>query len=369
MLKLIHDLSEKTTPLSSGLEATHHEQLFQGYLQSHTIRNHSSLTIAKDKRFLESWFQTFGVNGGSLYVWEAMAPIEGRKRIVEYGKTLIQAELANQTIRTYLGTLRSFFQYVLEHPVVFDQKEKPIRLISLYGQIEQPVSEYDIPQHSFDGSDKRRGVPLDPAKLYEFYSLLRRHYLTGSHLHVRARNYTMMVLAGESGLRAAELRHLEIKSDLFFDSKKLQTRFAKGANGSGKKSRLTLFTPLARDSVRFYLRCHRKHVSDNKDNPYLFPAQSGQGPLSYTQMCTFLSEMVGIANEKDLFVGRHLGWHWLRRIFATRFIESFPNELPTLISLLGHSSFGTVHKYIHHSQAWMDTRIQGVLERVEKDGY
>jgi site-specific recombinase XerD len=351
------------------MESLHHKQLMDGFFQSHVIRNHSAATIKNNMRFLESWFQTYGSENRPLWSWEAMRPVEGRKRIVEYGKALIQVELANQTIRSYLGTLRSYFEYVLEHPFVFDKSGSPHRLIAYYGPIEQPISEYDIPQHSYDGSDKRLGVPLDPAHLHEFYSILRKHYLLGSHAHVRARNYTMVVLAGESGLRANELRNLETEKDLFFDSKKIQTRSAKGTNGSGKRSRLTLFTPLARDTSRFYLKTHRPQLVGIGQNSYLFPAQYGGGPISYPQMAQFLAEMVDLANRKGLFIADHFSWHWMRRIFATRFIETFPNELPTLIALMGHSSFGTIHKYIQHSLAWMDRHIQGVVERVEHDGY
>lgn len=373
MLRVVHGLKADSNlsidHLTTGLEEFHHKQLLDGFFQSHEIRNHSPRTIEKNKRLLQIWFQNNDAGGHPLYTWTAMRPIEGRKRIVEYGKHLLAAELSNQTIRTYLGTLRSYFQYVLEHPFVFDQQGKPQRLIALYGPIEQPVSEYDIPQHACDGSDKRRGVPLDPAMLYGFYSTIRKYYLPGSHLHTRGRNYAMMVLAGESGLRADELRHLEIKKDLFFESKKIQTRFAKGSRGSGKRARLTLFTPLARDTVRYYLKCHRPHLRFSKDHDYLFPSQKSEGPIAYSRMCESLAEMVKTANQNGVFVADHLSWHWMRRIFATRFIELFPNELPTLISLLGHSSFGTVHKYIHHSQAWMDEKIQGVLERIERDGY
>jgi site-specific recombinase XerD len=58
----------------------------------------------------------------------------------------------------------------------------------------------------------------------------------------------------------------------------------------------------------------------------------------------------------------HMSWHWMRRMFATRFIERFPNKLSVLITLLGHMNPGTVHRYIRHSQGWMDEQIQQALQ-------
>jgi len=205
---------------------------------------------------------------------------------------------------------------------------------------------------------------LNPLCLFKLHD----NYPETGGLHVRARNYTMAILAGESGLRANELRHLEIKKDLFFESKKLQTRYAKAASGSGKRTRLTLFTPLARDTAEFYIRKHRPHLVASSANDFLFPSQEEDKVIGYDSMALFLSEMILLANKKGFPVAGHFSWHWFRRIFATRFIETFPTELPALISLLGHSSLGTVHRYIHHSQAWMDEKIQSVVERVEKNG-
>ncbi len=353
----------------SAATMTHHEQLIAGFIQSHRVRNHSPRTIKRSERFLRGWFEQFGTDDGPLHTWEAMRPVEGRKRIVLYGKTLLDIEVTNQTIRSYLGVLKSYFQYVMDHPYVFNDKDEPQRLEVLYGPIEQVVSEYDIPQHSYDGSEKRRGVPMDPARLYDLYSVLRDHYLGGGHPHVLARNYAMVVLAGESGLRAEELTHLEISKDLFFDSGKLQTRFAKGKRGSGKRSRITLFTPLARDTIRYYLKNHRPNLKGSEKSDFLFPSKMAGYKISYSPMSQFLKDIIKVVNKNGVPVASHMGWHWFRRLFATRFIEKFPSDLPVLMSLMGHSSPSTIHAYIHHSQAWMDEKIRAVMEKVELDEY
>jgi hypothetical protein len=64
---------------------SHHQQLIEGYFQSHLTRNHSERTIAELRRYLKGWFNEYGAPSRPLYVWEAMEPVTGRKRIVEYG--------------------------------------------------------------------------------------------------------------------------------------------------------------------------------------------------------------------------------------------------------------------------------------------
>lgn len=351
--------SAANTPPRFDAEALdQHRALLESYLRSHRTRNHSDKTICKERAFLMGWFETHGTGFRPLYTWEAMAPRTGRERIAEYGQALIQSQLTSDTVRSYLGILRNYFAYVLEHPYV-KTASGSIGLRELYGSMDQPVSEYDIPTHVYDG--ERHGVPFDPERLYEFYSVVLKNYLNipGKAKAITARNYAALVLAGESGLRADELLHLEI-SDLHFDSFKVQTRYAKGTRGSGKRSRLTLFTPLARDTIKFYLNEHRSQINNAGQTTFLFPSKTG-GLLDYASLQKGLVEMIETANRAGFVVLPHMSWHWMRRFFATRFIEHFPNKLASLIKLLGHMNPGTVHRYIRHSEAWVDNQIQEAL--------
>ena len=370
MLKLVTPLSKHARACQEAYgdieAARHHDQLLSAYLQSHVLRNHSPRTVTKVKGFLKSWFKTHGKTGTDLYTWEAMAVITGRRRIADYGQALVDSGLTSGTIRDYLVTLRGYFEFVLSHPYIIDHNEAAHSIRDLYCQIEQPITEYEIPVHSF-GADFNKGLPLDPESLYKFFKLVNQHYLKEKFSHIRARNYAMIVLAGETGLRAEEIAHLEIK-DLFFEPHKVQTRFAKSSRGSGKRARQTLFPPFARDTLRFYLTKHRVHIQGSDNTDILFPSKQGTLIVA-SSMQLFLKEMVAVVNRHGFPVQAHMSWHWFRRIFATRFIETFPDQLPVLISLLGHTSPNTVHRYIHHSKAWMDKRIQTVLEKVDCNGY
>jgi len=171
----------------------------------------------------------------------------------------------------------------------------------------------------------------------------------------------MIVLAGESGLRIDEIINLE-PHDLFFESKKVQTRFAKGTKGSGKRARTTLLTPLAMDTLKYYLTIRKKIIKKSMESPYLFPSKSGN-KLDYSSIHLALKKMVKQAQSEGLPILDHFSWHWMRRIFATRFIERFPHQLSVLVSLLGHVTPNTVHCYVRHSEAWMDEKIKEILNR------
>lgn len=353
MLELVSQPRPRILP-PSDVASADHERLLSSYFQSYRVRNFSPRTIEKEKRFLESWFDEHG-EGSALLTWQAMEPVIGRKRVMDYANALIETELRSDTVRSYLGILRRYFSYVLEFPFV---GVNPMRRIQeVYGPIDQPVTEYDMPQHVYNG--ERLGVPLDPEKLYDFFATLRERYLGSSSWEsVRARNYTLAVIAGESGLRIDELVHLEI-ADLFFESQKIQTRYGKGTHGSGKRARLTLFPPLARDTVSFYLKSIRpKLYRGNGSLVFLSPSAR---PLGYSVVHEALEEMVKISQKAKFPILNHMGWHWFRRIFATRFIENYPNRLSVLVSLLGHTTPNTVHRYVRHSEAWMDAEIQKVL--------
>lgn len=342
----------------------YHCQLIEGYLKSHRVRNHSKRTISKNKKFLYSWFEYHGNENRPLLVWEAMEPVTGRQRIVNYGQLLLDSQISNQTIRNYLGMLKGFFSYVLAHPFV-ETKNGHERLIDLFNRIDQPVSEYDIPSHSHDS--QHLGIPIEPERIYDFLSVIRQHYITQGHYPVlNARNYAMVVLAVETGLRVDELINLDMEKDIFFESKKLQTRYAKGSTGSGKKARVTVFPPLARDTLKYYLKEHRPKLKGAKSSTLLFLSRTGK-KVPYAQVQRFIKDMIRVSNKYDVPVADHFGPHWLRRIFATRFIEKFPSKLPVLIQLLGHSGPATVHHYIRHSAAWTEKEIQNVLEKVAID--
>ncbi len=360
MLHLINSAKNIHSEGSVSSMTQDHELLLEGYMRSHKIRNHSPRTLEREQAFLRGWFVSHSAEDRPFFTWDAMKPIAGRKIISDYAYALIETGLTSETVRSYVGILSRYFAFVLEHAFV-TTTEGVRHIPSLYGPIDQPVSEYNLPRHVYDG--EKEGVPMDPERIYSFYEVLGKAYLgrPGVQQAVSARNYTAVILAGECGLRIDELIHLDIRYDLFFDSKKLQTRFGKGTQGSGKRPRTTLFPPLARDTVSYYLKEHHANISKDCRSNYLFPSNRGR-LMTYSGFHEGLSEMLAAVRKANFQVAPNMTWHWFRRIFATRFIEKFPARMDVLIALMGHSSPNTIHRYIRHSEAWMDRQMQSVIE-------
>lgn len=341
-LKLLNgkEAAPEASPIIVGIEAEgHHQALLEGFYQSHRFKGHTERTIARFKQILTGWFDQFGQGQRPLYTWEAMDPVTGRERLRAYAGGLVDLGLSPNTIRSYLLSLNQYFTFVLSYPFVKSQG-KSLRIDELYGPIAQPVSEFELPVHC---GDAERASPIEPERIHEFLIMLREHYLEAAREKttnlVRGRNYAMVVLAVESGLRADELTHLHV-DDLLFKSHRLQTRFAKGKRGTGKRSRTTLFPPLARDTVRYYQTNYRPHFTNADKSSLLFLSKNGALITSPT-LSRITQDFKKCAKTQRFPVLDHLSWHWYRKMFSTRFIERFPNKLPALLEMLGHSKLST----------------------------
>ena len=179
-LTLVHDLKVVRSPISFAQLLADHRAILQGYLDTHVTRNHSDRTLESDHRFLIGWFESLVTQDDEhpdgqrqLFVWEAMVPVLGRQRIVEFSKGLVEAGLKPRTVQGYLGSLRRLFQYVLEYPYIPGPEIQSI--VSKYGRIEQPVLEYDYPVHTLDQEEE--GFVLTGERLLAFYDFIRLEYI------------------------------------------------------------------------------------------------------------------------------------------------------------------------------------------------
>jgi len=372
-LALVHNLEGVSTPVPFSQMLADHHAILQGYVDTHVTRNHSDRTIESERRFLTGWFESLMVQDDDqpdrqrqLLVWEAMEPMHGRQRIVAFSKGLVDAGLKPRTVQGYLGSLRRLFQYILACPYIPGSQVQS--LVATYGRLEQPVLEYDYPVHTLDQEEE--GFVLTGDRLLQFYDFVRLEYIGCNQKKFPAsRDYTMIVLAGESGLRADEIRHLDALGphrDLFYEHNCLQTRHGKGTNGSGKRVRKTIFTPFAQDTLRVYEDRIRPNFPDAKSNAALFLTESG-GRISYKAMWHNLHIIAEEARKAGLDMPPKLSWHSLRKSFATNFMEQHPDRPWVLMDLLGHLNPSTLHRYVKHSRAYYDQAIEDIVDEMVSD--
>jgi site-specific recombinase XerD len=366
-LALVHNAEVVATPIPLSQLLADHHAILQGYLDTHVTRNHSDRTIESERRFLLGWFESFMMPDDlhpdgerQLFIWEAMVPVLGRQRIVGFSKGLVDAGLKPRTVQGYLGFLRRLFQYVLEYPYIPGLEVQSI--VSRYGRLEQPVLEYDYPLHVLDQEEE--GFVLTDEQLLQFYDFVRLEYIGHNQKKLPAsRDYTMIVVAAESGLRADEIRHLDALGphrDLFYERNCIQTRHGKGTKGSGKRVRKTIFTPFAQDTMRIYEERIRPNFPDAKSDPALFLTESGER-ITYKAMWHNLHVIVAAARKAGLEMPPKLSWHSLRKSFATNFMEQHPDRPWVLMDLMGHLNPSTLHRYVLHSRAYYDHAIEDIV--------
>lgn len=369
-LKLIPKEADVSLPSSHSFvnQLQDHHQILTGYLNTHLLRNHSEKTIQTERDFLTGWFEGLIIEDRShpagerqLLIWEAMKPVVGRQRVMEFTKGIIDVGLKPRTLMTYLGYLRRCFAYVESWPYIPGTPQIPI--VEKYGRIEQPVLEYDYPVHVVDIEDE--GFPPTGKQLLELYELIRVDYVGSQRKKMTAyRDYTMFVLTGESGLRADELLHLDSQGphrDIFYERSRLQTRFGKGTKGSGKRVRKTILSPFAQVTLRQYESLIRPQFPNAKTEPALFLTEDGRR-MTYRAAWSQLKRLVACARKHGADLPPRFGWHLLRKSFATNFIEKNPGSSWVLLDLLGHMSPSTLHRYVKHDRAYIEAALDNYVE-------
>jgi len=348
----------KGTPMSNPLRqisneemAKDHAQILQNYFDSLTTQRLSPKTIDFSRWFIERWFEENGVvadgHHRSLYAWEAMKLLEGRKRIKDFllglstpgddGLPVLQAS----TVRAYANQLERLFASIVDFPYI----DGFLTISSKYGPIENPFTGVQYPIHSRDHLRSERFF-LTPEQILEVLIFLREVYPRLIHRTLTAaRLYTIVLLITETGMRSAEVLNLGEQRDIFYDRKIIQTRFGKGCNSSGPLTRLIPLTRPAEITLKEYEARVRPHFKNSAENPSLFLSSDGNR-LSYGAMQSAFSTFVASARKHGVNLPEKLTIHDLRASFATNYLEEHPDGFWLLMELLGHISPSSTCLYL-----------------------
>jgi len=340
-----------------------HESILRAYLRTFEKRNFDEKTNQRTETFLTKFFESILIKSSrgtsrQLLISDLLDP-SGTEIIDLYATSLSQYEYARTTRITYLGNIRRLFDFIIQRPYI--PGRKPISITEKYGAPCQPVTRYDYPGHTVNDPN------VDPAligeRLTQFLDFLRVQYVR-SHPKPRLaeRNYTIMVLAVTSGMRADELTRLDV-DDLRWDEKRIWVRFGKGHCGSGKRRRLTVFTKFAQETLRVYLSQTRPlFLSSISDDCALFLTEHGDR-ITYGAMKNALKKIVRQTHAAGLEIPKPFGWHDSRRSFATGNLHKSPNEVVRVADFMGHSSMGTLNRYVRPHRQMLSRAMHTVIDR------
>lgn len=212
------------------------------------------------------------------------------------------------TFRTYLATVKSFFNWCVRHELL---KKNPAQ------DIERPKVSKKIPPKLTKQEAERI---LEVAYNYP--------YPRGQSFYA-ARNHAILSMFLHAGLRRQELLSLHI-ADANVEQLTVHVR-----NGKGGKERFIPMTYALAETLSRYLKLRRKH---GKTCPELFTPlykNTGLNPASLVDVLRTISDASGIPFRP----------HKLRHTFATLMLEG-GCDIFTLSQLMGHSSIQTTTIYL-----------------------
>jgi integrase/recombinase XerD len=219
--------------------------------------------------------------------------------------TAIAARYAQSTCNTKLGTLRGFFEHLVEAGKLLASPAEHVRIRRVYSPIGQVLEDGELDQ-------------------------VLMSINTGLPMGIRDR--AIIELAWATGLRRGEIHRLEVRDV------DLEARIVRVCAGKGDKDRLVPMTAEAARWVGEYVREVRPLLvaKGRRTDGRLFLCWWGR-PLTYSGLHTLLRRISRGA-------GVSFNCHALRRTMATGLLRGGA-EITVVAEILGHSSLGPTARY------------------------
>jgi integrase/recombinase XerD len=355
-LSVVRDLREVRRPASAEELADYETDLLAGFVLARASAGLSDGTIRGEVSNLEQVREWFG-----RPLWE-MEPADADAYL---GKVMRQA--ASGTRHARAGALVTYFAFLeLRHQA---------ELHALTGRVVTcPVDEMNRPKGS---KDARLRIPPRAEEVSRLFAGWAGELVTCRKFAPTARNYAAARLMAEIGLRANEVRRLDL-ADVKWELGplgKVHVRYGKGSRGSGPRERMAPLINGAGRTLQWFIEDVWGQFGDDHTRPGapLFPterirAHAGARRLGPDTLRAALAE----ATRRHLpeWEGR-LTPHVLRHFCASELYLS-GMDLISIQEALGHAWVATTMRYVHvhrdHvEQAWLasqqraEQRLEGLV--------
>jgi len=355
-LSVVRDLREVRRPASAEELADYETDLLAGFVLARASAGLSDGTIRGEVSNLEQVREWFG-----RPLWE-MEPADAD---AYFGKVMRQA--ASGTRHARAGALVTYFAFLeLRHQA---------ELHALTGRVVTcPVDEMNRPKGS---KDARLRIPPRAEEVSRLFAGWAGELVTCRKFAPTARSYAAARLMAEIGLRANEVRRLDL-ADVKWELGpfgKVHVRYGKGSRGSGPRERMAPLINGAGRTLQWFIEDVWGQFGDDHTRPGapLFPterirAHAGARRLGPDTLRAALAE----ATRRHLpeWEGR-LTPHVLRHFCASELYLS-GMDLISIQEALGHAWVATTMRYVHvhrdHvEQAWLasqqraEQRLEGLV--------
>ncbi len=286
---------------------------------------------------------------------------------------LEQQDLSGSSITSYLQGINVFTTWALD----FYQQE--VSLLEITTNDLRAYREYvskiqrrkpatinhhiQVLKRFYAWAEKTKLIPDNPASALHFVkraTITKPNALNKDEIHallraaglsthgLATRNYAIVQLLLQSGLRVGELNNLLVKDIIIRE----RSGCVNVVDGKGRKHREIPLNSIARRAIASYLGTREPLEPDN----ILFTTKRGeQGTIRALQ--SLISSLAKRANITRI----HVTAHTLRHTFATQFLQANPGCLVELAMLMGHESVNTTAIYTKASK-------EKLAEHMERSG-
>ena len=260
-----------------------------------TELNYSKLTINNYQRDINDFFEY--LNNFNIKYNDITKP-----DVINYLKFLDECKLSNATISRHLSSLRTFYNYLVNHNVI---KTNP------FNRVSNPKKEKKLPTYLYE--DEIRDI-LDNLSDEDIY---------------KRRDRLIMELFYSTGMRLNELSNISL-NDINGDEIKVL--------GKGSKERIVYLDKVAKRLLNDYLDNDRREFKPI--DSYLILNKDGKR-LSNRSIENIVNHII-----KEASIKKHVTPHTIRHSFATHMLNN-GCDLKVVQELLGHESLSTTQIYTH----------------------
>lgn len=197
--------------------------------------------------------------------------------------------------------------------------------------------------------EKIKFIRRSPNKKPEALNKIEVHALltaAGSSTYgLNKRNYALVQLLLQTGLRVSEVANLQIRDLVIHE----RSGHIAVIDGKGRKNREVPLNATARRALANFLNIQ----SHKKNECYLFTNKSGS-PLTIRA----LQKTIKTLAEKAKISRIKVSVHTLRHTFATHYLNANPDKLAELSVIMGHESIDTTAIYTKSSKAQLAESIE-----------
>lgn len=290
--------------------------------------------------------------------------------LINYEKYLIEQDLSSVSIKGYIYDINYFYQWIKDFyqteislPKVTSNDIHAYREYLLKLQRQKPTSINrriqsikrfykwlkESQQYDNNPSKNIKFIRRSPNKKPETLNKTEIHSLLTmagkSTYGLDKRNYALVQLLLQAGLRISEVANLQIR-DLVINER---SGYIIIVEGKGRKNREVPLNATARRALTNYI----KSRDSIHDSTYLFANKLGK---SITIRA--LQKVIKSLAEKANIIRIKVSAHTLRHTFATHYLKANPSKLHDLAIIMGHESIDTTAIYTKSSKGQLAQSVE-----------